>query len=161
MPVSSLCFFNKTKETYPERRQNGFIMFPCTSVRSRWVTACLFADFPEQAISNILLASCLRGGNKIRNRTKKKKEHTEAANSNYHKSKWIYYHNSHSYSVFFHISVLGGDALSLSYPSPLPSACQEASQAEQGRRNSGRNETDDSKAEDGEMAVTEWDGAEI
>lgn len=56
----------------------------------------------------------------------------------------------------FHISVLGGDDVwSLSYPSPLRSACQPASGAEQGRRNSGHNETDDNKAEDGEMAVTE------
>lgn len=59
----------------------------------------------------------------------------------------------------FHISVLRGNALSLSYPSPLSSACQPASQAEHGRRNSGRNEIDDNKAEDGETAVTERDGA--
>ncbi|KAJ4944396.1 hypothetical protein JOQ06_012940 [Pogonophryne albipinna] len=33
--------------------------------------------------------------------------------------------------------------------------CQEANGAEQGRKYSGHNETDDNKAEDGEMAVTE------
>lgn len=59
---------------------------------------------------------------------------------------------------FFHISVLRGNARSLSDPSPLHSTCQLASQAEQWRRN-GHNETDDNKAEDGEM--TEWDGATI
>lgn len=59
------------------------------------------------------------------------------------------------------MSVLGGDARSVSYPSPLPWACQEANGAEQGRKYSGHNETDDNKAEDGEMAVTEWDGAKI
>ncbi|KAF3852479.1 hypothetical protein F7725_005834 [Dissostichus mawsoni] len=35
--------------------------------------------------------------------------------------------------------------------------CQEANGAEQGRKYSGHNETDDNKAEDGEMAVTEKD----
>ncbi|KAK1886905.1 GTPase-activating protein NEL1 [Dissostichus eleginoides] len=35
--------------------------------------------------------------------------------------------------------------------------CQEANGAEQGRKYSGHNETDDNKAEDGEMAVTEMD----
>lgn len=56
---------------------------------------------------------------------------------------------------FSYLCARGDDARSLSYPSPLRSACQPASQAEPGRRNSGHNEIADNKAEDGGMAVTE------
>lgn len=58
----------------------------------------------------------------------------------------------------FHISVLGGAMLrAFSDPSPLRSACQPASRAEQGRRNSGHNEIDDNTAEDGATAVRRCD----
>lgn len=102
---------------------------------------------------------------KKKKRKKRRKRAHGSNNSNYHKSKWTYYHNSHSDSVFFYLCAWGWggggrNARSLSYPSPLRSACQPASQAEPGRRNSGHNEIDDNKAEDGEMAVTEWDGAQ-
>lgn len=155
----------KTKRHLPDRRQNGFIMFSCTSSKSWWVIARLLVwIFPELPVFNILLASCRRGFLKKKKGKREEKEHTEAT------IQTIISPNEPIIIIltaiqFFSISVPGGggggrNARSLSYPSPLRSACQPASQAEPGRRNSGHNEIDDNKAEDGEMAVTEWDGAQ-
>lgn len=88
------------KKRNPKRqilnRENGFIFFSCTSSKSQWVTAFL-----------LLISRTTHLQYPVGISPEKEREHTEAANSNYHESKWIYYHTSHSYSVFFISRCLG------------------------------------------------------
>lgn len=107
----------KTKRHLPDRRQNGFIMFSCTSSKSWWVIARLLVwIFPELPVFNILLASCRRGFLKKKKRKKRRQRAHGSNNSNYHKSKWTYYHNSHSDSVFFYLCAWGGGGAQCSEP---------------------------------------------
>lgn len=117
-----------------------FLMHFPNRVQSRLV--CYW--FPEQPTSNILLlppASCCRRG---------KQQIQSIISPNI------------SITIILTAIQLSflcawGNAHRLYYPSPLHSACQPASRAEQGRRNAGHNETDDNKAGDGEMAQTGWE----